>query len=320
MASRLLCALAFGLAMTVAAAAQDYPSRPIKLVVAFAAGGPADTVGRMLAQAMGKGQTIVIENISGAGGTIASTYVSRAAPDGYTLLFNQLGMAISPFLYPKLEYDPLSSFEYIGLVAYQANVLVTRPKFAPGSFADLLAHLKANRNRLSFASTGRGGASDLCAILFGSATGIDITTVPYRATAQALTDLLAGNVDLLCDSVATATPFIQSGAVEAHGVTTLNRVPTLPQVPTLDEQGLKGFDMMTWTALYAPKGTPKPIVDHLVRSLQVAVEDPEFKAGLQRIGSTPMPKERATPEAHAAFLRQEMTRWQPILEKAETRK
>ena len=203
-------------------------------------------------------------------------------------------MAISPFLYAKLEYDPLD-FETIGMVAYQANVLITRPNIVPGTFKDLLEYLKTNRDKLSFASTGPGGAWDLCAILFKNATGIDIKTVPYRATAPALTDILGGNVDLLCDSVATATPYIQAGSVQAHGVTTLTRASSLPNVPTLDEQGLKGFDMTTWTSLYAPKGTLRPIVDHLSKSLQEAVQDPHFNASLQKVGSSAQPKERATP-------------------------
>jgi tripartite-type tricarboxylate transporter receptor subunit TctC len=312
--------IATGLALiTASAGAQTYPTRPIKLVVPFAAGGPGDTVGRLLAQAMSKGQTVVVENVSGAGGNIGATYVSRAAPDGYTLLFHQLGMAISPFLYPKLEYDPLKSFEYIGLIAYQANVLVTRPKAMPERFSEFLAYLKDNHEKLSFASTGPGGASDLCAILFKSHTGLDIKTVPYRATAPALTDVIAGNVDLLCDSVATATPYIQAGTVRAYGVTTATRASSLPDVPTLDEQGLKGFDQTTWTALYAPKGTPAPVVEHLVKSLQDAVQDPQFKASLERVGSAAWPKESATPQALSAMLHKEMARWGPILKAAKPR-
>jgi len=224
-----------------------------------------------------------------------------------------------PILYAKLEYDPLKSFATIGLVAYQANVLLTRPNIAPGSFQDFLAFLRTNRDKLSFASTGPGGASDLCAILFKSKTGIDIKTIPYRATAPALTDLMGGNVDLLCDSVATATPFIQAKTVEAHGVTTMTRASSLPDVPTLDEQGLKGFDQTTWTALYAPAGTPGPIIDHLAKSLQDAVQDPQFNTSLHKFGSSAMPAARATPQAHAAFLRQEMERWGPILKAAKDR-
>ena len=319
---RAMAVVAFALALfaSSAIAADTYPSRPIKLVVAFAAGGPNDTVGRILAQAMTKpGQTVVVENVSGAGGNIAATYVSRAAPDGYTLLFHQLGMAISPFLYPKLEYDPLKDFEYIGLVAYQPNVLVTRPGVAPGSFQDFLGYLKTNKDKLAFASTGKGGASDLCAILFMSATGIDIKVVPYRATAPALTDLLGGNVDLLCDSVATATTYVEAGKVEAHGVTSTTRAAALPEVPSFAEQGLPAVDMVTWTGLYAPKNTPKPIVDHLVASLQTAVVDPAFAKSLELIGSAPMPKERATPESLSSFLRQEMTRWESIIKNAKLR-
>ncbi len=317
MRAKLLIALTLAL-IAAPVLAQNYPVRPIKLVVPFAAGGPGDTVARLLAQAMSKGQTVVVENVSGAGGNIGATYVSRAAPDGYTLLFHQLGMAISPFLYSKLEYDPLD-FETIGMVAYQANVLITRPNMVPGTFQDFLSYLKTNHEKLSFASTGPGGASDLCAILFKNATGIDIKTVPYRATAPALTDILGGNVDLLCDSVATATPYVQAGSVQAHGVTTLTRASSLPDVPTLEEQGLKGFDMTTWTSLYAPKGTPRQIVDHLSKSLQDAVQDPQFIASLQKVGSSAQPKERATSEAHAAYLRQEISRWGPIIKAAKIR-
>ncbi len=315
MRARLLFAIALSV-IVAPAQAETYPARPIKLVVPFAAGAPGDTVGRLLAHAMSKGQTVVVENVSGAGGNIGATYVSRAAPDGYTLLFHQLGMAISPFLYSKLEYDPVKSFEPIGMVAYQANVLVTRPKAMPAKFEEFLSYLKANHDRLAFASTGPGGASDLCAILFKSRTGLDIKTVPYRATAPALTDIIAGNVDLLCDSVATATPFIQAGMVQAYGVTTLTRASSLPDVPTLDELGLKGFDMTTWTAIYAPQGTPTPVIEHLVRSLQDAVQDPKFRESLNKVGSAPWPKQRATPDSLAAMLRQEMDRWGPILKKA----
>jgi len=309
---------------SAAANAQSYPTRPIKLVAPFAAGGPNDTVARMLAQAMGKtpqasGQTIFVENVSGAGGNIGATFVSRAQPDGYTLLFHQLGMAVSPALYPKLEYNALSDFEYIGLVAYQPNVLVTWADLPAANFPELLTYMRANSEKLSFASTGPGGASHLCSILLMSKTGINIKSVPYRATSPALTDLLGGNVDLLCDSVATAAPYIQSNKVKAFGVTSLTRSNNLPEVPTLDEQGLKGFEMTTWTGLYAPKGTPKPVVEKLAEMLQSAVQDQTFQAGLHKIGSAAMPKERATPEALSAFLRQEMQRWEPIIKDARER-
>jgi tripartite-type tricarboxylate transporter receptor subunit TctC len=318
MYARLLIAVGL-LTVSTMAGAETFPSRPIKLVVPFAAGGPGDAVGRLLAQAMSRSHSVVVENVSGAGGNIGAARVAKAQPDGYTVLFHQLGMAISPLLYPKLDYGPLTDFEYIGLVAYQPNVLIARPSVPANTFSGLLAYLKSNRDMLAFANTGPGGASHLCAILFMNATQIDIKSVPYRATSLALTDLLGGQVDLLCDSVATATPYILSGAVKAYGVTGKTRAMTLPDVPTLDEQGLTGFDMVTWTALYAPRHTPKPAVDNLVGMLQSAVDDPQFKASLQRIGSQPMPKERAKPEALAAHLKQEMDRWAPIIKSANIR-
>jgi tripartite-type tricarboxylate transporter receptor subunit TctC len=301
------------------ASAQNFPTRPIKIIVPFAAGGPGDTVGRLLAQAMSKQHSVVVENISGAGGNIGATNVARAVPDGHTLLFHQLGMAISPSLYKKLEYDPLKDFEYLGLVAYQPNVIITGPSVAAKDLKELLAHLRANQDKMTFASTGPGGASHLCSILFMSATGINIRAVPYRATSPALTDILGGQVDLLCDSVATATPYIESGKVRAYGVTSTTRSPSIPSVPTLDEAGIPGFDMITWTALYAPKGTPKPVLEKLNEMLQLAVQDERFNTALQKVGSSAMPKERATPEAHSAFLQQEMKRWAPIIESAKIR-
>jgi tripartite-type tricarboxylate transporter receptor subunit TctC len=305
--------------VATSAGAQTFPARPIKVVVPFAAGGPGDAVGRLLAQAMGRSHNVVVENVSGAGGNIGAARVAKAPPDGYTVLFHQLGMAISPFLYPKLDYDPLTDFEYVGLVAFQPNVLVVRPSLPARDFPELLTYLRSHKDQLAFASTGPGGASHLCSILFMNATQIELKSVPYRATSLALTDLLGGQVDLLCDSVATATPFIRSGAVRAFGVTSKARGATLPDVPSLHELGLSGFDMVTWTALYAPKHTPVAVVERLVDMLQAAVEDPQFKASLERIGSQAMPKARATPQALATFLREEMERWAPIIKTAQIR-
>jgi tripartite-type tricarboxylate transporter receptor subunit TctC len=316
---RLLAAtLMLSLTSTIAPA-DVYPSRPIKLVVPFAAGGPGDTVGRLVAQAMSKSHAVIVENIGGAGGNVGAARVAKAAPDGYTVLFHQLGMAVSPSLYPKLDYDPLTDFEYIGLVAFQPNVLITRPSLPATDFSQLLSYLRSNRDQLAFANTGPGGASHLCAILFMNATQIEIKSVPYRATSLALTDLLGGQVDLLCDSVATATPYIRSGAVKAYGVTGRTPAATLPDVPTLEGQGLAGFDMVTWTALYAPRHTPKPAIDVLTAMLQSAVDDEQFKSSLRNIGSQAMPRERATPDALASHLRREMERWAPIIRNAHIR-
>ena len=304
---------------SLCAHAQEYPTRSITLVVPFAAGGPGDTVGRLLAEAMSKPQRVIVENIGGAGGNVGAARVARAAPDGYTLLFHQLGMAVSPSLYTKLEYDALNDFEYIGLVASQPNVIVTRANFPAKTFPEFIDHLRANREKLSFSNTGKGGASHLCAILFMSMTGIEIKSVPYRATNLALNDILSGSVDLLCDSVATATPHIQSGTLKAYGVTGRTRSDVLPDVPTLDEQGLNGFDMVTWTALYSPKRTPLAITTRLVEMLQGAVADAKFKTSLRLIGSSAMPTERARPEALAAYLREETERWRKVLEQSKAR-
>lgn len=295
--------------------AQTYPSRPITLIVPFAAGGPADVVARILANVLNKTTRVVVENVGGAGGNLGSLRVARAAPDGYTILFQNISMAISPALYPKLDYSPLKDFETIGLVAQQPNVLLSRPS-APSDFPTFLNYLKTNQSKLSFANTGPGGASHLCAILVMNALNLNITSVPYRGTSVAMNDLIGGQVDLLCDSVATAPPYIQSGVVKAYAVTSKQRSVALPDTPSLHELGLTDFDMVNWTALYAPKNTPQSIIQTLTLKLQEAVQDPDLQAALKRIGSEPMPKERATPEAGRAYLESELKRWDDVIKKA----
>jgi tripartite-type tricarboxylate transporter receptor subunit TctC len=295
------------------AAAQTYPNHPIMMIVPYAAGGPADVVGRILAKHLSNTLPVVVDNIGGAGGNLGSDHVARSAPDGYTLLFQNISMAISPSLYKKLQYDPLKDFDYIGLVAYQPNVVLTGPTVKANTFAELKAYLKANQSTLTFANSGTGGASYLCAILFMNALKLHITSVPYRGTSQAMTDLLGGHVDLLCDSVATATPYIKAGSVKAFGVTSPERFSALPQVPTLAEQGVAGFNMVNWTALYAPKGTPAPALAKLRGALLAVNSDPTFKSDLERIGSTPFAPDRANPDALAAYLKSEIQRWSALL-------
>lgn len=290
-----------------------YPTHEIVLIVPYAAGGPADVVARILVKHLNKTLPIMVENIGGAGGNLGSDRVARSAPDGYTLLFQNISMAISPALYKKLQYDPLKSFDDIGLVAYQPNVLLTGPSVKAKTFSQLTAYLKANQAKLTFANTGTGGASYLCAVLVMNALNLKISSVPYRGTSQAMTDLLGGHVDLLCDSVATATPLIKAGSVKAFGVTSEERFPPLPQVPTLAEQGLKGFNMVNWTALYAPKGTPAPVLTTLREALHAVASDPSFASDLERIGSRPFAADQAGPAAQAQYLRSEMQRWSGIL-------
>jgi tripartite-type tricarboxylate transporter receptor subunit TctC len=289
--------------------AQPFPNHTITMIVPFAAGGPADVVGRILANHLGKTLPIIVENMGGAGGNLGSSHVARSTPDGYTLLFQNISMAISPALYKKLNYDPVQDFEDIGLVAFQPNVLLSGPKIAAASFQDLEKYLKANQASITFANTGTGGASYLCAILLMNATQLKFTSVPYRGTSQAMTDLLGGQVDLLCDSVATATPLIRSGSVKAFGVTSARRVPQLPDVPTLAEQGLEGFDMVNWTGVYAPKGTPAPTLVTIRSALSEVLADPTFKSDLERVGSSPFPPQAGDEKALARYLDKEMKRW-----------
>ena len=296
----------------------QYPNKLITMVVPFAAGGPTDTLGRNLGQAMGKQlkQTIIIENVGGAGGNIGVTRVSRAAPDGYTLLLHHIGMSTSPALYRKLDYNPLTDFEYIGLVADVPMTLIARGNFPAKDFREFLTYIKANKDKISLANAGLGAASHLCGLLFMSAIETDFTTVPYKGTAPAMNDLLGGQVDFMCDQTTNTTGQIQGGKVKAYGVTSRTRVASLPNIPTLDEQGLKGFEVAVWHAVYAPKGTPKPVLDTLVHALQDSLKDAELKSNLAKLGTEPVPQARANPEALRTFLKAEIDKWGPIIKKA----
>lgn len=313
MRASIVVALAYSLSFGHPAAAQTFPTHPITMIVPFAAGGPADVVGRILAKHLSQTLPVIVENIGGAGGNLGTDHVARSEPDGYTLLFQNISMAISPSLYKKLQYDPLKDFDYIGLVAYQPNVILTGPSIKAGNFGELESYLASHQSTLTIANSGTGGASYLCAILFMNALKLHMTSVPYRGTSQAMTDLLGGQVDLLCDSVATATPYIDAGKVKAFGVTSPQRFAGLPQVPALSEEGLPGFNMVNWTGLYAPKGTPAEVLAKLRTSLAEVISDPSFKSDLERIGSTPFAPDHAGAEALAAYLKSEMQRWSGLL-------
>lgn len=301
-----------------APAMAQYPNKAITMVVPFAAGGPTDTLGRNLGQAMGKQlkQTIVIENVGGAGGNIGVTRVSRAAPDGYTVLLHHIGMSTSPTLYRKLDYNPLTDFEYIGLVADVPMTLIARGNFPAKDFREFLTYIKANKNKVSLANAGLGAASHLCGLLFMTAIETDFTTVPYKGTAPAMNDLLGGQVDFMCDQTTNTTGQIQGGKVRAYGVTSRTRVASLPNLPTLEEQGIKGFEVAVWHAVYAPKGTPKPVLDTLVHALQESLKDAELKTNLAKLGTEPVAQNRANPEALRTFLKAEIDKWGPIIKKA----
>jgi tripartite-type tricarboxylate transporter receptor subunit TctC len=298
--------------------AQDYPNRNISLVIPFAAGGPTDTLGRNLAQVLTTAlkQQVVVENVVGAGGTISYGRVAKSKPDGYTVLLAHIGMSTAPALYRKLPVNPLTDYEYIGQVADVPMTLIAKTDLPPDSLKDLIPYIKANKAKLNLGNAGLGAASHLCGLLFTSTIQTELTTVPYNGTAPALAALMGGQIDLMCDQTTNTTPPIKAGRVKVYGVTSKTRVPSLQFVPTLNEAGLKNFEVVVWHGLYVAKGTPKPALDKLVAALQVAVKDPGLKARLADLGAEPVPVAKANPEALQKHLKAEIEKWGPIIKKA----
>jgi tripartite-type tricarboxylate transporter receptor subunit TctC len=306
------------LAFALAASAQEYPTRNVTLIVPYSAGGPTDTVSRVLAQAMTKplGQTVVVENKPSAGGILGPESVKNAKPDGYTILIHHIGMATTPILYRQLRYNPLTDFEYIGLVNEVPMTIIGKPGLAPNNLKELVAYIKANKDKVSYANAGIGAASHLCGMLFMSAIGTDVLTVPYKGTGPAMNDLLGGQVDFMCDQTTSTTGQIKSGKVKVYGITSKQRIPSLPDVPTLEEQGIKGGEVAIWHGLYAPKGTPKPVIDKLVAALQAALKDEGVRKRYSDLGAVTFPPDKQTPQALQAHLKAEIDKWSPIIKKA----
>jgi tripartite-type tricarboxylate transporter receptor subunit TctC len=300
------------------ASAQTYPSKPITLVVPFAAGGPTDVVARTLGAAMTRtlGQTVVVENKTGAGGTLAAAFTARAAPDGYTFLIHHNGMATAPALYRKLTYNPLADFEYVSQVIDVPMTLIGRKDLPAKDFGELRNWLKANGDKANLAHAGIGAVSHLCGMLFRQAIGVDITTVPYQGTGPAMTALLGGQVDLLCDQTTSTTQYIKAGSVKLYGVTTMQRIRTLPGTPTLDEQGLKGFQVVVWHGIYAPKGTPKEAIDRFGGALRAALKEPAVVRQLDELGAVVVPQAKQSPEGLRTWLAQETARYAPVIKAA----
>lgn len=313
-----LIACLFAIFWSAGASAQSYPSKVITMVVPFAAGGPSDTIARILAQTMSASlkTQIIIENVGGAGGTIGAARVAQAAPDGYTLFVHHIGHATAPALYRKLNYDPIKDFEPVGLINDGAMTIVTRKDFPAKDFKELLTYVKANKDKVNMANAGIGSASHLCGILFMSEIQTDLTTVPYKGTGPAMNDLLGGTVDFMCDQTTNTTSHIRSGKIKVYGVTMPKRIASLPDVPTVSEAGLPNFTVSVWHALYAPKGTPKPIVDQLAKALQDALKDANLAQRYGDLGAEPVAQNRAMPEALRAHLKTEIDRWGPIIKKA----
>jgi len=298
--------------------AQNYPTKTITMVVPFAAGGPTDTVARLVAQSMSTTlkQTVIVENVGGAGGTIGAARVAKSAPDGYTIFLHHIGQSTAPGLYRKLPYNAIDSFEPIGLVTDVPMTIVARKDFPAKDFKELLAYVKANKAKVTYANAGVGSASHLCGMLFMTAIATDLTTVPYKGTGPAMNDLLGGQVDFMCDQTTNTTSQIKGGKIKAYAVTTKTRVPTMPDLPTMNEAGLPGFEVAVWHGLYAPKGTPAPIVTQLSGALKVALKDPAVKQRFADLGTEPVAEARATPEALRTHLKAEIERWTPIIQKA----
>src|SRR5262245_899810 len=298
--------------------AQDYPAKPIVIIVPAAAGGPTDTLTRVLAASMSEPlkQQMLIENMGGAGGTIAINKAAKSRPDGYTLLLYHIGMSTSPALYRKLQYDTLNDFDYVGQVADVPMMLIAKKAMPAANFREFLAYAKANKDKLAYANAGLGSASYLCGILFMSAIDATFMMVPYKGTGPAMNDLVGGQVDFMCDQTTNTVPQIKSGNVKAYGVTTPARLASMPEMPTLDEQGLKGFDLVVWNGLFAPKGVPKPALDKLVAALQTAVQAPAFRARLADLGAEPVPLAKATPASLGTLLKAEVEKWSPIIRKS----
>ncbi len=310
---------AFAVTLSSAAAfAEGYPERTITMVVPFSAGGPTDTVARLVAESMSKdlGQQIVVENVGGAGGTLGAGRVAAAPADGYTVLLHHIGMATSATLYRKLAYDTLNAFEYVGLVTDVPMTIVARKDLEPTDLKGLIDYMKANKDTVTVANAGIGAASHLCGMLLMSAIDTPLVTVPYKGTGPAMTDLLGGQVDIMCDQTTNTTKQIQGGTIKAYAVTSPARLDVLPDVPTAAEGGLADFQVGIWHGIYAPKGTPTEAVERLSKALQVALKDQNVVARFAELGTAPSPETDATPAALKAKLESEIARWKPVIEAA----
>jgi len=310
-------ALAVGLISTSHAQA-TFPNRTVTIVVPFAAGGPTDVVARTLGTLMSRqlGQSVVVENKLGAGGTVAAAYVTKAAPDGYTLLLHHNGMATAPALYRKMAYNPMTDFEYVGQVVDVPMTLLGRKDLPARNLTELMAWLKANPGKANLANAGLGAVSHLCGMLFQKAVGAEVTTVPFSGTAPAMNALLGGQVDLLCDQTTQTTPHIKAGTVKLYGVTTLQRVRSLPDVPTLAEQGLKDFEVKVWHGIYAPKGTPTAVIERLGTALHASLKDPGFVSRMADLGADVVPETKQSPEGLKTWLDSEIKKWGPVIRSA----
>ncbi|MFD9944937.1 tripartite tricarboxylate transporter substrate-binding protein [Nonomuraea sp. NPDC059023] len=292
-----------------------YPEQNITIVVPFSAGGPTDTVTRMIAEPMAAklGAKIVVQNVEGAGGTVGADEVANANPDGYTVLMHHIGMSTAPALYANLGFKPLESFEMIGLVTEVPMTIVASKNFAPKTLQELVTYVKANAAKVTLANAGVGAASHLCGLLFQTAAGVKLQEVPYKGTGPALTDLVGGQVDFMCDQTTNTSGQIKAGEVKAYAVTTPERVKSLPDLPTTAEAGLPGLKVSVWHGLYAPKGTPQDVVQKLTEALKIALADQKVIDQMAKLGTEPVKAADATPQAHRAKLQEQLGIWAKVI-------
>ena len=288
------------------------------VTVPFAAGGPADIIARILAHGMSNAldQQFVVENTSGAGGTIGTAKVAASLPDGHSLLLMHVSHAANVAFYPHLRYDPVKDFEPIGLVAESPMAFVARKDFPANNFNEFVAYVKANTEKMTHGFAGVGSASHLCSLLFLHAIDATVSGAPYKGTAPALNDLMGGHLDFMCDQTLNVLQPAKAGLIKAYAATTPQRLKVAADLPTVSESGLPGFQMVVWYAMYAPKGTPKPVIDRLSGALQKALQDPEVKERLAQSGAETVAPERARPEVLRAHLISEIDKWVPIIKKA----
>jgi tripartite-type tricarboxylate transporter receptor subunit TctC len=318
--SRVIVAgVALAFAALPASAQSDYPRQPITLIVPFAAGGPTDVISRIIGEHMSRtlGQPIIIENVVGAGGTTASTRAARATPDGYTIEMGHMGThAASVALYPNLAYKPDTDFAPIGLVAGTPVLILGKKDFAPKDLKDFVIYVKANVDKLNMAHAGVGSVSFTTCLLLNSILGVKPTSIPFNGTGPALTALIAGQVDYMCDQIVNVVQQVLGGQIKAYAIGTPERSPALPDVPTTKEAGLPEFQAQAWNALFAPKGTPQPILDKLSDALDKALDDEQTRKRLLELGSVLPDKVGRSQQALASLVKSEIDRWTPIIKAA----
>ncbi len=313
-----LC-LVSGFFLSPGLARAEYPEKPVTLVVPFVAGGPSDKIARDVAESLRKtlGTTVVVENTAGAGGTIGTARVARANPDGYTLLVHHIGLATAPALYRKLGYKT-SDLEFLGLINEAPSTLIGKPDLPPNNLAELRKFIASSGGKLNLANAGVGSASHLCSLLLQSTLKSDMTFVPYKGTAPAMSDIMGGQVDLMCEQATNSTPQIEAKKVKAYGVTSAQRatVAGLASVPTLDEAGMQGFNFTVWHGLYAPHGTPPAVLDKINKALRAALKDPALVKREEALGITVVADDRLSPAGHKKFFDGEMNRWAKVIKDA----